>query len=93
MAQRKNGASVTVDGATGKPITGVPRIQPIRLDTLRGIQRELASLYRAARFGRVSTADASRLAYVLDRLARLQEIQAIEARLSALEVRDAAQSF
>ncbi|MCX7179735.1 MAG: hypothetical protein NTX56_13530 [Proteobacteria bacterium] len=85
MTRRKNSPPVTVDGATGKPITGTPRIQPIRLDTLRGIQRELASLYRAARYGRVSTADASRLAYVLDRLARLQEIQTFEARLAALE--------
>ena len=57
----------------------------IRLKTLDDVRRQLARLYRDARSGIVPTQDATRLAYLLDRLARVMEGGLLEARLEALE--------
>ena len=59
------------------------RIGP--LATSGDVKREAGRLYRAARRGEVSAADASRLATVLALIARIIEGAEIEARLVALE--------
>jgi hypothetical protein len=61
-----------------------------RLTSCRGVRRELAALYADARLGRVPTADASRLANILDVLRRTLEAGELEARLAALEAERAA---
>jgi hypothetical protein len=64
-----------------------PRPRRIRLSDCRDIRRELAALYRDARFGEVATADASRLANILDILRRAVESGDLEQRLERLENR------
>jgi hypothetical protein len=56
-----------------------------KLNTLRGIRRELSRLYIDAREGRVHTTDASRLAFILATLARIIEGCELEQRVRALE--------
>lgn len=57
----------------------------IRLKTHKDVRRELARLYRDARSGIVPTQDATRLAYLLDRLARVMEGGLLEQRIEMLE--------
>ena len=58
-----------------------------RLDTVGAVACELGKLYRQARNGRVSVADASRLATVLTALRGCLEVSEIEQRIAALESR------
>lgn len=65
------------------PLLPVPRIG--RLDRASDIRTELARLYRAGRRGDVLPADAARLGYLLNLLAKMIELSDIEARITALE--------
>ena len=56
-----------------------------RLDSLRGVRRELARLYTDARQGRIQTGDASRLAFILATLAKILEQADLESRVAQLE--------
>lgn len=56
-----------------------------RLDTLAKVRRETVKLYNASRYGELGTADASRLAGVLDLVGRLIERGELEERIAALE--------
>ena len=58
-----------------------------RLHNLTGVRRELAKLYTEARRGKLDPADASKLANILQILARVIEGSDLEARLSELERR------
>jgi hypothetical protein len=51
------------------------------------VKREAGRLYRSARRGEVSTADASRLATVLALIARVIEGTELEGRMAALEAK------
>ena len=62
-----------------------PRRSRATLRTLDDVAVELARLYRRAERGRIPTADASRLAYILTSLGKVIEAGAIESRLTALE--------
>lgn len=57
----------------------------IDLRDAHAIRRELASLYRDARNGKVGTQDATRLAYVLDLVRRAYEASVMQTRLEQLE--------
>lgn len=75
-------------GSNGLVIGGVVRVG--RLEDLKSIRAELARLYREARRreGRYPDAlTATRLANVLGNVRALVELQAIEARLDALEAK------
>jgi transcription initiation factor TFIIIB Brf1 subunit/transcription initiation factor TFIIB len=73
--------NAAVSGAYSIPPS--PRVG--RLDTQPRVRRELARLYREARRGTVSTADASKLANVLSILSRMIENSDLENRLEELE--------
>jgi hypothetical protein len=62
---------------------GIPRVGS--LETAGDVKREAGRLYRAARRGELSSADASRLASVLALIGRLIEGHELEDRLAALE--------
>jgi hypothetical protein len=62
-----------------------PRRSRATLRTLDDVAVELARLYRRAERGQISTADASRLAYILTSLGKVIEASVIETRLTALE--------
>jgi hypothetical protein len=55
------------------------------LGSLRGIRRELAAVYRLARVGELQLADATKLAYLLQALGKLSEVELIEGRLQRIE--------
>ena len=60
-----------------------------RLDSLPRVRRELAKLYREARQGRLDIGDATRLAYVLQVIAKILEGSELERRLELLEAQSA----
>jgi hypothetical protein len=62
-----------------------PTRQVIRLSTLAHVRVELARVYRDARHGVISTADAGRLAFVLTQTAKVIEGCDLERRLRLLE--------
>ena len=67
-----------------------PPAQPmarIRLSTLGDVAKEVRKLYREARAGTLSTAEATKLAYLLNMLASILTASDIEERLSQLEDR------
>lgn len=60
-----------------------PRRIPLR--TLDHVANELRKLYRDTRCGLVPSSDASRMAFVLDRLSKVLELTELERRICALE--------
>ena len=72
------------DGASTSPKP--PGVGP--LDTSVRVRRELRKIYLEARAGSLATADATRLAYILQAIAKLLEsadLVALEARMAAME--------
>lgn len=73
---------VTIDALTGAPDPTPPKI---RLNTLADVRREMATIYREARAGKIDISDAGRLAYILTGVGKLVEQELIEDRLADLE--------
>lgn len=63
-----------------------PTPPKIDLRDAHAIRRELGSVYRDMRSGRIESQDGTRLAYVLDQLRRCYETCELQARIEALEV-------
>jgi hypothetical protein len=80
MNDMKTGESPENTGNQPKP----PRLR-VPLRDLGEVQRELARLYRDMRGGVIATQDGSRMANVLQILARVIDGGQIEERLAALE--------
>jgi hypothetical protein len=62
-----------------------PSPRRINLDSLENVRREVARLYREARSGLLPLTDATRLAFLLQVLAKLHEVTTLEKRIDALE--------
>ncbi|MCX7165702.1 MAG: hypothetical protein NTV11_05450 [Rhodocyclales bacterium] len=73
---------LTIEATTGKPDPTPPKI---KLNSIGDVRREMATIYRAARTGKVDISDAGRLAYVLTGIGKLIEVELIEQRLAQLE--------
>lgn len=74
-----------VDG-TSTTLVQLPTPQPkIPLQSLEDVRREAARVYREARAGKIETADASRLSFMLQGIAKMIEVSSIERRIEALE--------
>jgi hypothetical protein len=85
MKQKTEGAKhqpVTIDGTSG---TCTPSPSKIKLNELEDVRREMASVYREARAGRMDASEAGRLAYILIGIGKLIEATEIEKRLSQVE--------
>jgi len=82
MSSRKESSEKQAGG--GNVLTLPPRSK-IDLHDGHAIRRELGTLYRDARTGKVSTQDATRLAYILDLLRRAYETGVLQDRLEQLE--------
>ena len=74
--------AVTIDGKSG---TCTPTPSKIKLNALEDVRREMASVYREARAGRMDASEAGRLAYILTGIGKLIEATEIEKRLSQME--------
>lgn len=58
-----------------------------RLNTVKSVRRELRTVYRLMRHGKMSANAAGSHAYVLSLIGKLLEVETLEARLAALEGR------
>ena len=60
---------------------------PLKIDLrdAAAIRRELGSVYRDMRAGRINPADGTKLAYVLDAIRKAYEAEVLAARLEILE--------
>lgn len=72
----------------GQLLKAVPTPQ-LKLATIEDCRREMARVYRDARYAKTDTADASRLVYMLATIAKMIEIGELEQRLTALEEKHA----
>lgn len=63
----------------------------LKLETAANVRRELARIYRETRRGELKPETATKLAYLLDLMARMIERTELEARIAALEALDGAQ--
>ncbi|SCX62726.1 hypothetical protein [Nitrosospira sp. Nsp1] len=61
---------VTIDAESG---TCTPTPSKIKLNELEDVRREMASVYRQARGGRMDVSEAGRLAYILTGIGKLIE--------------------
>lgn len=76
--------STELQAGGGNVLTLPPRPK-VDLHDGHAIRRELATLYRDARAGRVDTRDATRLAYILDMLRKAYETCVLQDRLEQFE--------
>lgn len=76
-------AKLKGNGASAPPGRRAARVGPLL--TVGDVCTELARLYRAARQGKVSPADASRLAFVLTALRQSLEVATLEQRVASME--------
>lgn len=79
---REKHSPATIDATTGAPDPTPPKI---KLNSLGDVRREMATIYREARAGKIDISDAGRLAYVLTGIGKLIEVEQIEQRLNQLE--------
>jgi len=79
---REKHSPVTIEGSTGKPDPTPPKI---KLNNIEDVRREMATIYREARAGRMDTSEVGRLAYVLTGIGKPIEVEQVEKRLIALE--------
>lgn len=68
---------------SGEYISGTPA--KINLSNPESIRQEMARVYREARGGKIDSADAAKLIYMLSQIAKAYELGVIEERLNALE--------
>ncbi len=71
--------------ATGTTLVQLPTPHKVPLQSLEDVRREAARVYREARTGRIETADASRLSFMLQGIAKMIESATIERRIERLE--------
>ena len=72
------------EAASGKVLTLTP-LPKIDLRDAHAIRRELGSVYRDMRAGRLASQDGTRLAYVLDMIRKAYETAVLADRLELLE--------
>lgn len=73
-----------IEAASGNVITLTP-LPKIDLRDAHAIRRELGSVYRDMRAGRIASQDGTRLAYVLDMIRKAYETAVLAERLELLE--------
>lgn len=82
---REKHSPLTIDATTGALDPPPPAIAKIKLNSLGDVRREMATIYREARAGKLDISDAGRFAYVLTGIGKLIEVEVIESRIAALE--------
>lgn len=73
-----------IESASGNVMTLAP-MPKIDLRNAEAIRRELGSVYRDMRAGRIASQDGTRLAYVLDMIRKAYETAVLAERLELLE--------
>lgn len=68
----------------GQVLRALPTPQ-LKLASIEECRREMARVYRRARYAQMDTSDATRLVYILTQIAKLLELGQLEERISTLE--------
>lgn len=63
---------------------GTPRFN---LSTTEDVRREMAKVYRESRAGKLATAEATRLVYILTQILKAHEVYVLEKKILALELK------
>jgi len=74
------------DEKQGELVQLLPPTTRINLHDAHAIRRELASVYRDMRSGKLETQDGTRLSYVLNQLLRAYESCVLQEKIEAIEV-------
>lgn len=69
----------------GEVIARLPTRPEIKLANIEDVRREMAKVYRDARYNKLDTQDASRFVYMLTQIAKMHEAHELVKRLEALE--------
>jgi hypothetical protein len=75
-----------IDGRTLR-LLPIPGRRKAVLNSLEGIRREMARVYRDAESGRRDSSEASKLVYILGQIGKVLELTEIERRLTLLEAK------
>ena len=81
----KNHPKSPQNDASAPDCDSAPRDQRLPLKTAENVRSELARIYRDGKFGKRDVGEVSRLANVLQIMARLIETSDLESRLEKLE--------
>lgn len=73
------------DSRTVVEVVSLPTPRRINLHNLGAVRREMNSVYRDMRAGKLATQDGARLVYVLGEVRKAIEAEIIEARITQLE--------
>lgn len=86
MTHAISGGKVEIEviEAASNSVTPTPKID---LRDAHAIRRELGSVYRDMRSGRITSQDGTRLAYVLDLMRKVYETAVLEDRVITLEAK------
>ena len=66
----------------GEVLTRTP---PIGLHNVKAVRREIASVYRDMRTGRIDASEGTKLVYVLDKLRDVFKTEELESKLQVIE--------
>lgn len=72
----------------GDEANPTPPVRRFRLNSLKGIRREAAAVYRSVRIGELAPENGTKLVYMLGQIGRLAELEDLETRIRALEEED-----
>jgi len=67
------------------PATPTPGNSRLRLSSIKDVRREMSTVYREARQGRIPAQEATRLVYMLVSIGNMIKDTELEERISALE--------
>ena len=73
------------DDNQGEVVTLLPPATRINLHDAHAIRRELASVYRDMRSGKIEAQDGTRLSYVLNQLLRAYETCVLQDKIESIE--------
>lgn len=73
------------DTSRGEYIGRLPTPPRLNLGNVEAVRREMARVYRHAKFGQMPTQHATRLVYMLSQILKAFELTDIERRIEALE--------
>jgi len=82
---RPSRTTKSADSRAVVEVVELPTPRRINLHNLGAVRREMNSVYRDMRAGKIATQDGARLVYVLGEVRKAIEAEIIEARIAQLE--------
>jgi len=87
IGKKRRRGNVNGKRASNPPASPPPQVRAsrVRLGSIADVRREMGKLYREMRSGALDTAKGCKLAFVLQSVGKLIEVESIEQRIAALE--------